>query len=105
MVNAWRTKRRSFYTHLIENSPVTNFQIKNIDLKGGKASVSFDVRDADDFPCFTMRNYKLRYSFFDKTGGLLLKREIDLPLLKPGFGTWDNNIEWDNFDGDTFELV
>ena len=104
MVNAWRTKRRSFYRHQKENSPAKDFRVEKIDLDNRTATVSILVRDSDDFPSFTMTDYSVRFSFRDHSGQVLSKNEINLPTLYPGIGEWKSEISWDTFNDKAFEL-
>ncbi|WP_170146683.1 glycoside hydrolase family 2 TIM barrel-domain containing protein [Maribacter vaceletii] len=104
MVNAWRTKRRAFYTHQKENSPVTNFKIENVNLKKGSAVVSFKVRDLEDFPSFTMKDYTLQYSFKNNLGIELIKEKVNLPILTPGMGQWQGNIFWKSLKETPYSL-
>ena len=103
-VNTWRTKRRYFYTHLDENTPAKKLTVENIDLEKRNAVVSIVIRDADDFPSYTMRDYVLKYTFSDILGEILSVGEIHLPVLSPGMGTWNGEISWSEFVGDPFEL-
>lgn len=105
MVNAWRTKRRAYYTHQKENSPITDLKIKNLNLENGKADVSFMVRGADDFPSFTMRNYTLQYVFKNRNGEKLFNDELDIPLLEPGMGKWEKPIVWNKLNEKPYELT
>ncbi|MCL7762562.1 hypothetical protein MPF19_03980 [Polaribacter sp. Z014] len=105
MVNAWRTKRRAFYTHQKENSPITGLNIENLNLNKQSATISFNVREADDFPSFTMRDYTLQYVFKNKEGEDLFIEKMNLPVLKPSYGKWSGNISWDKLSESPFELT
>ncbi|GAA4236414.1 hypothetical protein GCM10022291_20690 [Postechiella marina] len=105
MVNAWRTKRRAFYTHQKENSPITNLNIENLDFEKGNANVSFNIRDTNDFPSFTMKNYTLHYVFKNRKGEIVLNKTLNLPLLKPGMEKWNGSITWNKLTKKPYELL
>ncbi|MFY0628537.1 MAG: beta galactosidase jelly roll domain-containing protein [Reichenbachiella sp.] len=104
MVNAWRTKRRYWYTHLNENSPAKELEIDNINLKKRKANVELLIRDKDDFPSFTMKNYVLNCIIKDQKGVVLTENQQSLPPLIPGMDSWKGEISWDKYKGEAFEL-
>ena len=103
MVNGWRTKRRYFYRHQLENSPVSNFSIENIDLEKANATVSFIIREADDFPVFTMTDYTLSLILIGRNGNILLNNETSLPVLKPGDGKFSAQLKWGHVEEEIFE--
>ncbi|WNJ16569.1 glycoside hydrolase family 2 TIM barrel-domain containing protein [Pontibacter sp. G13] len=99
LVNAWRTKRRSYYTHRRENSPLKRFEVKNLDLANQTAQVAIQIRTANDFPSFALKGYQLRYELLDETGQLLSQQTAELPDLLPGMDLITQEIAWPRFRG------
>ncbi|MEM9983635.1 MAG: glycoside hydrolase family 2 TIM barrel-domain containing protein [Bacteroidota bacterium] len=104
MVNAWRTKRRAFYTHRAENSPLKKMEIEGLDLRKRKATVSLQIRAEDGFPSYSLRGYKLKYVFRDRVGEELLQSETDLPILSPGMEARTFDLNWPSFAGKPYSF-
>jgi beta-galactosidase len=96
VVNVWREKRKGFATVQKGLSPIRNFSLSQIEPDKGVAEVSFDVRAADDYPSYTMRDYQLIWQVLDKTGKLIEEQALGLELLTPTSGRWINQLNWDH---------
>lgn len=105
MVNAWRSKRRSFYTHQRENSPLKELRISDINLKEKRAIIHTSIRKIGDFPNYSLTNYSIRYTFRNLEGNTLSSNEIQLPFLKPGDSTIEQNIYWEKLGEKPYELT
>ena len=105
MVNAWRTKRRYFKLHQNENSPAKALIVDNITLKKRRANVSILLRKPDDFPSYTMKNYTLRYTFFNQKNIPLFNKEEKLPTLSPNTGSWKGGISWKKLKDIPYKLL
>lgn len=104
-VNAWRTKRRGYQTFQKESSPVKDIKVDKLDLKKRKASITIPIRSFTDYPSYTMRGYKIRIEFKDKTGYILSKYEKELPVLSPENEKWNGSIKWKKFKGEVFDIT
>ncbi len=104
MVNAWRSKRRSFYTHRVENSPLQQMELTDLDLRKREAVVSLHIRAADGFPSYSLRGYELKYVFRDRMGSVLWESEAKLPDLLPGMDPQLAELAWPSFKGKPYSL-
>ncbi|MEH0152710.1 glycoside hydrolase family 2 TIM barrel-domain containing protein [Limibacter armeniacum] len=104
VVNAWRTKRRSYTTFQQENSPVKDIRVEKLDLKRRKTSVVIPIRSATDFPSYTMKGYQLKVIFKDQSGKVLSTMEKELPVLLPNDGEWKGDLKWSKFKGEVFDI-
>lgn len=104
IVNAWRMKRRAFYTYQKENSPVHNIELVNLDLKKRKANVKIPIRSREDFPSYTMRNYSLKLTFQDIDGKVIQEELKELPVLQPEDDHWKGEISWSKLESEPYEL-
>lgn len=104
IVNAWRQKRRSYQTVQKENSPVKDIVVENLDLNNRQARVSIPIRASNDDPCYTMRNYRLAFVFYDKNGNTELETFQKLPDLHPDDAPWEGTVEWASMPHQPFSL-
>ncbi|MCL1045040.1 beta galactosidase jelly roll domain-containing protein [Shewanella electrodiphila] len=94
LVNTWRQKRRAYKTVQQELSPIKLLQIDQVNINSQHAKVSVAVRDVDDYPSYTIKNYQLEWQLNAENGDVLSKASLALPTLKPGDQTWQTGIDW-----------
>ena len=101
-VNIWRQKRRLYKQCQIENSPVKDIQIENFDLNKEKAKVTIPIRGMDDYPSYTMKDYRLVWEFRSIDGEVIQSNKIELPELRPIDKTWNGKITWGKINGEEY---
>ncbi len=104
LVNVWREKRRLYERLQRELSPVRDIVVEALDMEKGSASVKIPIRSADDFPSYSMRDYRLSWELRDESGSVLVEGSEHLPLLRPEDGEWTGNISWENSNPDAFDF-
>ncbi|MEM9237901.1 MAG: glycoside hydrolase family 2 TIM barrel-domain containing protein, partial [Verrucomicrobiota bacterium] len=94
LVDVWRQKRRFFEQAQREYSPIRKLEIKDLDPKKNAAGVRLLVRGRDDFPSYTLKAYRLVWSFHDGDGKSLHEGSTQLPSIEPADREWKGRIEW-----------
>lgn len=104
LVNVWRQKRRLYDQCRAENSPVKGIVFDRLDPARRRASVTIPVRAPEDYPSFTLRDYRLTWRFRDRAGESLQDYSLSLPTLRPGDEPWTGEIEWNTPPTEPFDL-
>ncbi len=97
VVNVWGQERRLFDRFQNENSPIKTFDVAPVDLSKKSTEIKISTKEISDYPSYTLKNYKLVYTFSSESGETLFKDELDLPTLTPG-ASWDGKIEWNSIE-------
>ena len=104
-VNAWRSKRRFYTTIQKENSPVKDFVVQPFGLNDKATVVSITMKAQQDFPSYTLRNYKLAYTFKNRMGKIVNQGRMPLPVLTPGSQAWSGQLDWGKLPPGTTECI
>lgn len=90
IVNAWRQKRR-FYTRMQkENSPVKDIKVT---FNKTKAAIVIPIKERNNYPSFTMVDYKLVWNLKDANGTVISSETKKLPVLQPEDAVWEGQIK------------
>lgn len=93
VVNVWGQSRRLFDRFQKENSPVESFELGNVDLSKSSSVVAIKTKGITNYPSYSLKNYKLVYTFTNQSGETLLEKKMALPVLNPG-SLWNGEITW-----------
>ncbi|AWW29605.1 glycoside hydrolase family 2 [Echinicola strongylocentroti] len=105
VITTWREKRRLFDRIQREHSPVKGIEVSDVDFTNGKANVSMSIRDAKDYPSYTMRDYRLEYAFRDATGKVVFENALQLPDLAPQDKEWSEELTWTGLPSAVLDLT
>ena len=82
IVNAYRQKKRAYYTFMNEYAPITATNL-SFDSKKSLATFSFKARGKLDLPAYTLKDYFLKWQAKDKYGKTITEQVTPLPTIKP----------------------
>ena len=96
IVDAFRQKKRPFYSFKREHSPVKHFRVETS--LGQKAEITMKPRDIIDIPSYKMKGYHLIWSVADQDELIMDGNIVNLPLIVPGDDLISLDISWDYSD-------
>ncbi|NIJ45932.1 beta-galactosidase [Wenyingzhuangia heitensis] len=97
VINVWGQKRRLFDRFQKENSPIKILNLGEIDLSKKSTSIEITTKETSNYPSYTLKDYKLVYTFSSEKGDVLLEKEVALPTLHPG-ASWSGKIDWETLN-------
>ncbi|CAM3333698.1 glycoside hydrolase family 2 TIM barrel-domain containing protein [Zobellia roscoffensis] len=104
LVNTWRQKRKLYNRIENEHSPIQQIEVSDLDARKGNAKISITPKNSGDYPSYTLKNHRLLWSVHDSKGDTLAQNSIEMPVLKPGAGPTENNINWKPYLSDISSL-
>ncbi len=87
VVDVYRNKKRAYRQMQKFYAPVRDLQVKN-------NKITIIPREKLDIPAFSLKNYKLVWSVFDKNGKIQEGNFIHLPTINPSDKPLDFPIKW-----------
>lgn len=94
LINAWRQKRRLFDRVAKEFSPIKDIEVNHLDISKNKAAITIPIRGLDDYPSYTLKDYKLKWNFRNSNGDIIEENSQKLPTIHPSDKTWNGTITW-----------
>lgn len=67
--------------------------VDTIDVTANSAPIAITTKDISNYPSYTLKDYKLVYTFSNEQGDIVLEKEEVLPTLNPG-DSWNGKISW-----------
>lgn len=98
VVDVYRNKKRAYRQMQKFYAPVRDLQVKN-------DKITLVPREKLDIPAFSLKNYKLVWSVFDKNGVVQQGDFINLPTINPSDKPLDFPIKWTKNDQTTYLKV
>ncbi|WP_343330797.1 glycoside hydrolase family 2 TIM barrel-domain containing protein [Polaribacter staleyi] len=104
LINVWRQKRRMFHRVAKEFSPIKNIDVKNLHIANNKAKVEIPIRGLNDYPSYSLTDYKLKWNFRATDGTIVEEKSQDLPNIHPADKVWQGEITWGKLPDELLDL-